>query len=208
MYQAEENTILEQQSCCYFTLNVVDWIDIFIRPVYKQVIVESLNYFIDKKGLTVYSWCLMTNHLHLMAQSHSGVGLNSIISDFKKFTTRLILEDIDVEPDSRREWMLKKFQQASNSMRMLEKFQVWQNNINPTYVDLENPGTVKSQLEYIHRNPVRDRIVVLPEDYLYSSASDYAGIKGLVNVQLITEKHEVDFIFRHLSSYRNIHGRT
>ena len=73
------------------------------------------------------------------------------------------------------------------------------------YIQFENLTSIKTQLDYIHRNPVRDRIVMLPEDYLYSSASDYAGIKGLVNVQLITEKQEVDFLFRHFSSYRNFH---
>jgi REP element-mobilizing transposase RayT len=205
MLQAEDHIILEQQGCSYLTLNVVDWIDIFIRPVYKQVIVESLNYFIDKKGLTVYAWCLMTNHLHLMVQANQGYGLSPLISDLKKFTSRLILEDIDVEPDSRRKWMLQKFQQASDSLKLLEKFQVWQSSVNPIYVDLNNSSSVKSQLDHIHCNPVRDRIVMLPEDYLYSSASDYAGIKGLVKVQLITEKQEPDFLLRHLSSYRNIH---
>jgi putative transposase len=205
MLKAEEHTILEQQGCCYLTLNVVDWIDIFIRPVYKQVIVESLNYFIDKKGLTVYAWCLMTNHLHLMVQANQGFGLSSLINDLKKFTSRLILEDIDVEPDSRREWMLEKFQHASNSLKLLEKFQVWQTSINPIYIDLHNTSIVRSQLDYIHSNPVRDRIVILSEDYLYSSASDYAGIKGLVNVKLITEKQETDFLLRHLSSYHHIH---
>ena len=205
MLQAGDHTILEQKGCSYLTLNVVDWVDIFIRPVYKQVIVESLNYFIDKKGLTVYAWCLMTNHLHLIAKADQGFVLSALITDLKRFTSRLILEDIDVEPDSRRKWMLEKFSNASESSKMTEKFQVWQTSISPVYIDLNNTNVLKSQLDYVHCNPVRDRIVVLPEDYLYSSASDYAGMKGLVNVQLITEKQEPDFLLRHLSSYRNIH---
>jgi len=205
MSQAEENTILEQPGCCYLTLNVVDWVDIFIRPVYKQVIVESLNYFVEKKGLTVFSWCLMTNHLHLMVQANQGYGLSSLINDLKKFTSRLILEDIDVEPESRKKWMLEKFRQSSDSLKLLEKFQVWQTTIHPIYIDLKDASQVKSQLSYIHCNPVRDRIVMLAEDYLYSSAGDYSGIKGLVNVQLLTEKEEMDFLSRHLFSYRHIH---
>jgi REP-associated tyrosine transposase len=205
MIRAEENTILKQQCCCYLSLNVVDWIDIFIRPVYKQVIVESLNYFVDKKDLNIYAWCLMTNHLHLMVRADHGTGLSHTINELKKFTTRLILEDIDVEPETRRDWMMKKFQQASVSLKMADKFQVWQNNINPNYIPLDNLTSIKSQLDYIHRNPVRDRVVMSPEDYLYSSASDYAGMKGLVNVQLVAEKQEVDFIFRHYSSHRNFH---
>ena len=205
MSQDEIYNFSEQQGCCYLTLNVVDWIDVFIRPVYKQVIVESLNYFIEKKGLTVFGWCLMTNHLHLMVQANQGFGLSAIINDLKKFTSRLILEDIDVEPDARRKWLLEKFQNASDSLKLLEKYQVWQTSINPVYIDLHDPGLVRSQLNYIHCNPVRDRIVLLPEDYLYSSASDYACTKGLVKVQLITEKNEPDYLKRHLSSQRHIH---
>ena len=58
----------EKQTCYFITLNTVDWVDIFIRPVYKQVVVHTLNHFIESKGLIVYSWCLMTNHLHLLVQ--------------------------------------------------------------------------------------------------------------------------------------------
>jgi putative transposase len=201
MLQAGENITPVQQGCSSITLNVVECIDIFIRPVYKQVIVESLNYFIDKKGLTVYAWCLMTNHLNLMVQANEGYELSSLINDLKRFTSRLILEDIAVEPDSRRRWMQEKFQHANDQLRLVGSIQVWQQDVHPVPIDLHNKNMVRSQLDHIHRNPVRDRIVLLPEDYLYSSASDYAGIKGLVKVQLITEKQETDFLIRHLSSY-------
>lgn len=198
----EEKTIIEQQACHYLTLNVVDWIDIFIRPVFKQVIVESLNYFIEKKGFTVYAWCLMTNHLHLMAQAKQGYGLSVIVHDFKKFTTKIILENIDVEQGIRRNWMMKKFEEASTSLKMLDKFQVWQTCINPVYIDLKKTELVAEMLDHIHNNPVRNRIVTSAEDYLHSSARDYAGIKGLINVQLLNETNESDFILRHMSTYR------
>jgi hypothetical protein len=38
------------------------------------------------------------------------------------------------------------------------------------------------KLEYIHNNPVESGIVARPEDYLYSSATDYAGGKGMVEI--------------------------
>ncbi len=46
-------------------------------------------------------------------------------------------------------------------------------------------GRRKQKLDYIHRNPVRSGIVSRPEDYLYSSAADYAGLKGLIEVDAI-----------------------
>ena len=79
----KENSTIEQQACYYLTFNVVEWIDIFTRPVFKQIIVESLNYFIEKKGLIVYGWCLMTNHLHLIAQAKEGFSLQVLMLSLK-----------------------------------------------------------------------------------------------------------------------------
>ena len=61
------------QDCSYLTFNVVDWIDVFIRPTYKQIIVDALNYCIETKKFTVYAWCLMTNHLHMLARAQDGL---------------------------------------------------------------------------------------------------------------------------------------
>jgi len=196
---ADKSTI-EQHCCHYLTFNVVDWIDIFVRPVFKQIIVESLNHFILKKGLTVYAWCLMTNHLHLIAQTKQGFGLSLLADDFKKFTTKIILEDIVAEPEIRRNWVMKKFEEASTAMKLLDKFQVWQTPVNSIYIDLQDEDMLNEQIEYIHKNPVRDRIVTHAEDYLHSSARDYIGIKGLVNVSIANEKPIP--IIRYMSSYR------
>ncbi len=36
----------DPQACSYITFNTVDWVDIFVRPVYKQIIVDELNCYI------------------------------------------------------------------------------------------------------------------------------------------------------------------
>ena len=198
----QDDPAIEQHSCHYLTFNVVDWIDIFVRPMFKQIIVESLNHFIAKKGLTVYAWCLMSNHLHLMAQTKDGFGLSLLADEFKKFTSKIILEDIDVEPEIRRKWMMKKFEEASKTMRLLDKFQVWQTTVNSVYIDLHDEDMINEQVEYIHNNPVRDRIVTHAEDYLHSSARDYVGIGGLVNVCVVNEALESKSIIRYISSYK------
>lgn len=200
----KDNFTIEQHACYYLTFNVVEWIDIFTRPVFKQIIVESLNYFIEKKGLIVYGWCLMTNHLHLIAQSKEGTNLTLISNEFKKFTTKIILQDIDAESEVRRNWIMKKFKEAGGSFRLIDKFQVWQTQIHSVYIDLENTDMINEQLQFMHDKPIRDRIVTSAEDYLYSSARDYMGIKGLVNIHMPDEKNQSHFILRHLSPYRQI----
>ena len=52
------------------TTTVVDWLDIFTRPLYKHIVVESLAYCQEQKGLEIYSWVLMTNHLHMIVGTH------------------------------------------------------------------------------------------------------------------------------------------
>ncbi|OXA74201.1 hypothetical protein B0A56_12845, partial [Flavobacterium columnare NBRC 100251 = ATCC 23463] len=43
----------------------------------------------------------------------------------------------------------------------------------------------KQKLEYIHHNPVKDKIVDLPEDYYFSSARNYAGLENDLEVILL-----------------------
>lgn len=85
----------------YLTITVVEWIDIFSRPVYKHLIVDSINYCIANKGLKVYCWCLMSNHLHMVASAEEG-SLSDILRDFKKFTSKALIEAIQEEAESRR----------------------------------------------------------------------------------------------------------
>ena len=179
---SSENTFPTGHACYFITFNTVDWVDIFIRPVYKQIIVHSLNYFIDHKGLNVYAWCLMTNHLHLLAQARGNGVIAEIEKEYKSFTTKKILEDIDTEPAIRKDWMMAHFENFGNMLGLLKKFHVWQTCSSPIFIDLNKRESLIEQIEIIHNNPVRDRIVDTAADYLYSSARDYAGMKGLVRI--------------------------
>jgi REP element-mobilizing transposase RayT len=185
---ANDKPGLPRDACYFLTLNIVDKIDVFVRPAYKQVIADSLNYFIAAHEVVVYAWCLMSSHLHLMIKTAKGTGPAHFEKDFKKHTTPEIIQTIEMEMDFRREWMIQRFERFSASLRRIEKFQVWQNCSSPLHIDHEQPGMLMDRIEHIHDNPVRERIVDLAESYLYSSARDYAGLKGLVNVKVIQQQ--------------------
>jgi len=53
----------------FVTDTVVDWVDIFSRPIYRHIIIESLQFCQKEKRLLIYAWVLMTNHLHMIAGS-------------------------------------------------------------------------------------------------------------------------------------------
>lgn len=185
MINKNKNQGLNQQDCSYLTFNVVDWIDVFIRPTYKQIIVDALNHCVETKKLSIYAWVLMTNHMHLLARAQDGAGLAVVEKEFKRYTTTKILEAIDIEPDLRRSWMLQRFENCSLSLKKIEKFQLWQSCTNPSYIDFKQVYKLQERVLYIHENPIRDGIVSSPEHYTYSSAIDYTGKPGLVKVQVI-----------------------
>ncbi|MFY0607561.1 MAG: transposase [Cyclobacteriaceae bacterium] len=176
--------LISDQNAVYFlTFTVVGWIDVFTRKEYKIDVVNSLNYCILNKGLIVYGWCLMSNHIHLIASANDGFRISDIIRDFKKFTAKSILDKIQKEPESRREWMLNQFEYAGRNLKRIKKFKFWKDDNHAIeMVSL----MVDTRLNYVHENPVKSMIVEEPEHYLFSSSRDYAGGKGLVEIVLLS----------------------
>jgi REP element-mobilizing transposase RayT len=178
-------SITDQTEMHFITFTVVDWIDVFIRLSYKNVITESLNFCIENKGLEVFGWCLMTSHLHLLVRAKDGFVLSHIIRDFKKHTAKTIIDKIKNEPESRREWLLHKFEWAGKFDARITQYKFWQESNHAIIIYNHNPAMMLQKLNYIHQNPMQEGIVETAEEYLFSSARDYAGKKGLVKITLI-----------------------
>ena len=168
----------------YFeTFIIVDWVDIFIRPAYKQVIADSLTYCQQHKGLEIYAFCLMTNHLHLLVAAQPDTNLPDIIRDFKKHTNKQIIKLISEENESRRDWILYRFKYHAKFNNRIKDYKVWQDGYHGIACD--RPDILLQKLDYIHNNPVIAEIVFEPEHYLYSSAINYAGGKGIIEIKLL-----------------------
>jgi putative transposase len=170
-----------ENAACFITLQTVDSVDIFVRPVYKQVIVHTLNHFIESKGLRVYAWCLMTHCLHLLVEGALPSEIDKLEKEFKLFTTTKILEALDTEPETRKEWMLKRFECSGSILGLMKRYEIWGKSEH-RYFDIKKDDLLLEQFDVIHQNPVRDRIVDTAAEYLYSSARDYTGSHGLVNI--------------------------
>lgn len=167
----------------FITLTVVEWIDVFTRPVYRHILIDSLKYCQLHKGLKVYAWCLMSNHIHMIVGSEEGFELIDAIRDFKKFTSKAILRQIDSPGESRRKWMLERFRIAGQNHPKTKNFKFWKDGTWPLAIG--SKPFLMQKLHYIHKNPVAAEIVERPVDYLYSSARNYAGAKGLIDVVLL-----------------------
>jgi len=104
--------------------------------------------------------------------------------DFKKFTSKKILQTLLVESgESRREWMLNRFEYEGKNDKKITNYRFWQEGNDAQEIYLNDYFNQK--LNYIHENPVKAEIVNRAEDYKYSSAIDWAGGKGLLEVTLV-----------------------
>ncbi len=177
----KEGYIIRDQTLPYYiTATVVDWIDIFTMQTYRDSIIESLDYCIKNKGMILYGYVIMSNHIHLIIQSEDGK-LSDLIRDFKKFTAKNILDKIQAVPESRKEWMLERFKLAAEKHTRNKNYQFWQygNHAEEIYSN----KFMWSKLDYIHLNPVRAGLVEKASHYIYSSASNYINDSGLLKIE-------------------------
>ncbi|MHA6249737.1 REP-associated tyrosine transposase [Pontibacter sp. CAU 1760] len=165
----------------FITMSVVQWADIFTRRDYCEILCDSLTYCQQSKGLTLYAWCIMTNHLHLIC---SAPALAAVVRDFKKFTAKEIYKSIQENPQgSRKKWLLWLMRSAGELSPKHEEYRLWQEGYHP--ILLHNNQLMEQKLNYLHRNPVTAGYVNEPEHWKYSSALDYAGGKGRLDITFI-----------------------
>ena len=126
----------------------------------------------------------MTNHVHLVISSLDGIKQEDILRDFKKHTSKQLIKMIHENPrESRKNWMLWIFKEAGKRNGNNKNYQFWQQDNHP--VELSTNFLMDQKLAYIHNNPVEAGIVDESGSYLYSSARDYAGRKGLLDIAFI-----------------------
>ena len=180
---SEKYKIRDSQQLYFVSFATVNWIDVFTRRLYNDIFVDSLRYCQQHKGLEIYAWCLMTNHAHLIISSEAD-NLSSILRDLKRHTAKAMLRAIEEnQQESRREWMLWMFERAGRRNAHNTKYQFWQQENHP--IELNTNDLQQQRLRYLHQNPVVAGFVDAPEDFLYSSARNYAGRPGLVEVLFI-----------------------
>jgi len=168
----------------FVTMTVVDWVDVFTRSAYKDIVVKSLIYAIENKGLVIHAWVIMSNHVHLIVSAQPNYSLPDIFRDLKKYTAKSIISEIKSNlKESRKKWMLRIFESHGNRNPNNKNYQFWQQDNHP--IELDTNKMIDQRLDYLHENPVKAQIVERAEYYIYSSAVDYSGGKGLIKIDFL-----------------------
>ncbi|MBK6626246.1 MAG: transposase [Flavobacteriales bacterium] len=164
-------TMHDPEGLYFLSFATVGWIDVLTRREYKDVVVESLRFCQEQKGLDLFEWVIMTNHVHLLARAKPGSALSDIIRDLKKYTSGTIHRMIEQSAtESRKAWMLDLLHAAGESNGGNSGFQLWQQHNKPLLMD--TPEAIDRVVAYIRENPVKEGFVAKAEDHVYGSAHE------------------------------------
>ena len=176
---ADAYQIKNQKGLYFLTLQIVGWAVVFTRAVYRDMIIESFKYFRKTKGLKIYAYLIMSNHIHCIVSANDN--LSDVIRDLKKFTDKEILKAIGENiQESRKAWLLMIFKYQAKFNKRVKKFQFWTHE-NHT-VELTSIEMIESRVNYIHQNPVRAGYVEQEHEFIYSSAKNFDGQLALMEI--------------------------
>ncbi|MEI8571684.1 transposase [Methylomonas sp. LW13] len=167
-------TITEPQQAHFMTCTVVEWLPVFTRPETVQILLDCWQYQRQQVGLKLYGYVVLENHLHFIAQSTS---LDKCVASFKAYTARRIIDHLQAK---RAEQLLQRLRFAKCAHKHDREFQFWQEGVHAELI--LNEAMMREKLDYIHANPVKRGYVNLPEHWRYSSAANYAGLGGLIEI--------------------------
>src|ERR1700761_3334278 len=104
---------LNKEGLYFVSFATVNWIDVFVRVIYNEIVVDSLNYCINNLGMELYCWCIMPSHIHLIYAAADN-NPEVILGRFKEYTAKQLIKNIaENQQESRREWLLWMFKRAA-----------------------------------------------------------------------------------------------
>ena len=175
----------DKQGVYFTTSTVVDWVDIFTRDIYREILLESIRFCQLNQGLIVHAWVLMTNHLHMICSFKKDKDPGLVLKNMKSFTAMKLIDAIIKNPaESRRENILAVFEAAGKKSSSNFRFKFWEHENHPVLID--SLLLYNQILNYLHWNPVVAGFVDEPWYWKHSSAIDYfTGKKGLLDLIIL-----------------------
>jgi REP element-mobilizing transposase RayT len=158
----------------FFTCTIVEWLPIFTRTESVQILLDSWSFLQREGRIKLFAFVVLENHTHFVA---SGDTLSEQIGDFKSYTARRL---IDLLESTGAKTILEQLSFRKAKHKHDRRYQLWQEGSHPQQIIDE--AMMWQKIEYIHYNPVKRGYVNDPIHWRYSSARNYAGLPGLIDV--------------------------
>lgn len=159
----------------FLTCTVLHWLPIFTNVQSTQIILESLAYLQKHDNLKVYAYVILENHLHLVAQSND---ISRTMQKFKSYTAKELLALLK---EKNTKTLLEQFAFYKKAYKRDTTYQIWEEGLHPQLMQTDR--MMIDKIHYIHNNPVKRGYVDKPHHWRYSSARNYEGTEGLLDIE-------------------------
>lgn len=156
----------------HLTCVVNQLLPVFSQPQIVRIVMDCWLCLRQNYGMKLYGYAIMEEHLHFLARADR---LDLCLAVFMEQTSGRIIEYLE---EQRLERFLKRLTDGEDGAG--ERFKFWKNP--PEIEKVTGDAMLRKTLDYIHINPVKRGYVDHAEQWRYSSARDYAGMAGLVEV--------------------------
>ncbi len=157
--------ITDKNGIYFVTSTIVEWIPVFTTKPYFDIVIQSLTFCQERKGLQLFCYVILDNHFHLVV---SGPNLGRTITDMKMFTARQIIDHLQRDQKT---WLLNQLAYYKKRHKTKSDHQVWQEGYHPELI--VSNEMFRQKMEYIHNNPLKRGLVTAQEHWLHSSARNY-----------------------------------
>jgi len=159
----------------FITCTILHWIPIFTRTQTTDIIFNSLKYLQQSDNLKLYAYVILENHLHLIVSS------DDIAKSMQKFKAHTAKEILKLLQENNVKTILDQLAFYKKAHKKETTYQLWQEGIAPKLIQGEK--MMIDRIKYIHNNPVKRGYVDEANHWRYSSARDYDGVRGLLDVE-------------------------
>jgi REP-associated tyrosine transposase len=166
--------VFETEYPYFLTWTIVGWLPVFTRPEAVEIVLDSWRFLQRARGFRLFGYVILENHLHLIA---SATELAKVVKESKSYTARRLIELLEHRAA---DVLLKQLRSQKLAHKTESDFQVWQEGSHPEQI--QGDEMMWQKIEYIHNNPVQRGYVDDPLYWRYSSARNYAGQPGLIEV--------------------------
>jgi REP element-mobilizing transposase RayT len=166
--------IYETEYPYFLTCTVVAWLPVFAYPKFAEIILESWRFLQRERGVHIYGYVILENHLHWIA---SAPDLEKQVGHFKSYTARRIIDGLE---EAGHRTLLQELSYFKLRHKTDQEHQLWQERSHPKQI--QDDEMMRQKLDYMHANPLRRGYVDDPVHWRYTSARNYAGLPGLIDV--------------------------
>jgi len=166
----------------FLTIKSVNGLPIILNEKYYKIILDSLRFCRENKGLKIYAYTVLLNHLHLVVMMGEGLSLSEAVGGFKKFTADQIFKQLklDKQFDLLNEFRMNVRNDKNSDCR------IWRKDCFPKVVETEKFFLQK--VNYVDTNAMKHNVVKDIEEYLYTSYHNhYCDHKVVLEIDDIKE---------------------